>query len=164
MMTDAPLIRQSPVPVDACNLARSFSLIGDRWSLLVLRSALYGVRRFDDFQAELEVPRSVLSNRLAALVENGLMERREYRDDGQRARIEYPLTKMGQALGLPFMAMTDWGDHWLGGGHSPLTLRRKSNGQLLRVAVVDQDGQLTPPSDIDRVVTVRKSKSGKSKK
>lgn len=139
-------------------------MIGDRWSLLVLRSALYGVRRFDDFQAELDVPRSVLSNRLAALVENGLMERREYRDEGQRARIEYPLTRMGQALGLPFMAMTEWGDRWLGDGRSPLTLRRRSNGQLLRVAVVDQDGQVTPPSDIDRVVTVRKSKSGKSKK
>lgn len=163
-MTDAPLIRQSPVPVGECNLAKSFSLIGDRWSLLVLRSALYGVRRFDDFQAELEVPRSVLSNRLAALVENGLMERREYRDEGQRARIEYPLTRMGQELGLPFMAMTEWGDRWLGDGRSPLTLRRRSNGLFLRVAVVDQDGQVTPPSDIDRVVTVRKSKSGKSKK
>lgn len=159
----APLIRRSPVPMSDCNLARSFALIGDRWSLLVLRSALYGVRRFDDFQAELKVPRSVLSNRLAALVENGLIERREYRDEGQRSRIEYPLTKMGQALGLPFMAMTEWADRWIGEGHSPLTLRRKSNGQSLRVAMVDQDGHVTPPSDIDRIVAVRKSRSGKSK-
>jgi DNA-binding HxlR family transcriptional regulator len=163
-MTDAPLIRRSPVPVDACNLAKSFDLIGDRWSLLVLRSALYGVRRFDDFQTELDVPRSVLSKRLAGLVANGLMERREYRGEGQRARVEYPLTKMGQALGLPFMAMTEWGDRWLGDGVSPLTLRRKSNGEILRVALVDPQGQVVPPSDIDRVVTVKKSKPGKSKK
>lgn len=163
-MTDTPLIRRSPVPVDACNLARSFAVIGDRWSLLVLRSALYGVRRFDDFQAELDVPRSVLSKRLAGLVENGLMERREYRDEGQRARVEYPLTQMGQALGLPFMAMTEWGDRWLGDGHSPLTLKRKSNGQSLRMALVDQDGRVTPASDIDRVVALRTSKPGKSKK
>lgn len=139
-------------------------MIGDRWSLLVLRSALYGVRRFDDFQAELDVPRSVLSKRLAGLVENGLMERREYRDEGQRARVEYPLTQMGQALGLPFMAMTEWGDRWLGDGHSPLTLKRKSNGQSLRMALVDQDGRVTPASDIDRVVALRTSKPGKSKK
>jgi len=65
--------------------------------------------------------RSVLSSRLAALVEIGIMERREYREDRQRARIEYPLTEMGQALGLPFMAMTEWSDRWIGDGSSPLT-------------------------------------------
>ena len=54
---------------------------------------MYGVRRFDDFQAELDVPRSVLSARLAALVDAGIMERQEYREEGQRARIEYPLTR-----------------------------------------------------------------------
>ena len=85
-MSDAPLVRRSPVAAKHCNLARSFELIGDRWSLLILRSALYGVRRFDDFQADLDIPRSVLSNRLAGLVETGIMERREYREDGQRAR------------------------------------------------------------------------------
>src|SRR2546421_11809399 len=82
-MTDAPLIRRSPVALRDCNLARSFELIGDRWTLLILRSALYGVRRFDDFQADLDVPRSVLSNRLAALVERGIMERRGDRRKGQ---------------------------------------------------------------------------------
>src|SRR5215468_948839 len=118
-MTD-PLVRRSPVAARHCNLARSFELIGDRWTLLILRSALYGVRRFDDFHAELDVPRSVLANRLAGLVERGIMVRREYREQGQRARIEYPLTRMGQALGLPFIAMTQWADKWLGGGMSPL--------------------------------------------
>src|SRR5436190_18756444 len=108
-MTDTPLIRRSPVAMRDCNLARSFELIGDRWTLLILRSALYGVRRFDDFQADLDVPRSVLSNRLAALVESGIMERREYRERGQRARVEYPLTKMGRGLSLPCLAMPAWG-------------------------------------------------------
>src|SRR5437660_6138948 len=115
-MTDIPLLRRSPVSRRDCNLAKSFELIGERWTLLVLRSALYGVRRFDDFQAELDVPRSVLSSRLAGLVDAGIMERRDYREEGQRARIEYPLTKMGVQLGLPFFAMTAGGDKWLGGG------------------------------------------------
>src|SRR5947209_18991900 len=92
-MTDAPLIRRSPVAMRDCNLSKSFELIGDRWTLLILRSALYGLRRFDDFQADLDVPRSVLSNRLAGLVETGIMERREYREGRQRARIGYPLTR-----------------------------------------------------------------------
>ena len=59
-MTDIPLKRRSPVSLRDCNLSKSFELIGDRWTLLILRSALYGLRRFDDFQADLDVPRSVL--------------------------------------------------------------------------------------------------------
>ena len=148
-MTNVPLVRRSPVAARHCNLARSFELIGDRWTLLILRSALYGVRRFDDLQADLDIPRSVLSNRLAGLVETGIMERKEYREDGQRTRIEYPLTKMGKALGLPFIAMTAWGDKWLGRGSSPFTLRSKSTGQKLSIALVDERGRLAKGSDIE---------------
>jgi hypothetical protein len=66
-------------------------------------------------------------------VENGLMVRQEYREEGQRARIEYPLTKKGQSLGLSFSALTEWSDHWIGNGSGPLTLRSKTTGQKLAV-------------------------------
>jgi DNA-binding HxlR family transcriptional regulator len=151
-MTDSPVIRRSPVKPCDCNLARSFELIGDRWTLLILRSAMYGVRRFDDFQAELEVPRSVLSARLAALVDAGIMERREYREEGQRARIEYPLMDMGAELGLPFFAMTTWGDKWLAEGEPLFGLRSRANGQKLRVMLVDERGKPVKPQDIQYVV------------
>lgn len=151
-MTETPPTRRSPVPMRACNLARCFELIGDRWTLLILRSALYGVRRFDDFQADIEAPRSVLSNRLAGLVETGILERRDYREEGQRARVEYPLTKMGQALALPFFAMTEWGDRWLGDGVSPMSLRSKATGQRLSVALVDEDGRVAKRSDVEIVI------------
>ena len=151
-MTDAPVIRRSPVEPCDCNLARSFELIGDRWTLLILRSAMYGVRRFDDLQAELKVPRSVLSARLAALVDAGIMERREYREEGQRARIEYPLTDMGAELGLPFFAMTTWGDKWLAEGEPLFGLRSRANGQKLRVMLVDERGKPVKPQDIQYVV------------
>jgi DNA-binding HxlR family transcriptional regulator len=160
-MTDLPLIRRSPVAMRHCNLSKSFELIGDRWTLLILRSALYGVRRFDDFQADIDVPRSVLSNRLAGLVESGIMERREYREDGQRARVEYPLTRMGQALGLPFFAMTAWGDKWLGEPDSPLRLHSKSSGQRLRVALVDEDGKPAVGSDVEMVIDPSYGKVGR---
>ena len=154
-MSDIPLLRRSPVARRHCNLAKSFDLIGDRWTLLILRSALYGVRRFDDFQAELDVPRSVLSKRLANLVARGIMERRAYREPGRRARVEYPLTRMGQTLGLPFMAMTAWGDRWLGDGTSPLTLRSRSTGRKLSVALVDERGKRAKKGDIELVVDAR---------
>jgi DNA-binding HxlR family transcriptional regulator len=157
-MTDIPLKRRSPVALRECNLSKSFELIGDRWTLLILRSALYGLRRFDDFQADLDAPRSVLSNRLAGLVDTGIMERREYREGRQRARVEYPLTKMGQALGLPFMAMAAWGDKWLGDGISPLTLRSKSTGQRLTFALVDEQGRRAIRSDVEQVINVKASR------
>jgi DNA-binding HxlR family transcriptional regulator len=151
-MTDSSIVRRSPVAAQHCNLARSFELIGDRWTLLILRSALYGVRRFDDFQADLDIPRSVLSHRLAGLVETGVMERREYREDGQRARVEYPLTRMGHALGLPFIAMTAWGDKWLGDRTGPLTLRSKATGRKLKVALIDERGKLAKAGDVEMVI------------
>ena len=150
-----PLVRRSPVAATQCNLARSFELIGDRWTLLILRSALYGVRRFDDLQSDLTIPRSVLANRLAGLVESGIMEKRNYREAGQRARVEYVLTKMGWALFLPFVAMTEWGDKWLGDGESPFTLNSKANGQRLRVALVDEQGRVAKASEIEPVIDPR---------
>jgi DNA-binding HxlR family transcriptional regulator len=161
-MTDTPPVRRSPVPASLCNLAKSFELIGDHWTLLVLRSALYGVRRFDDLQAELDIPRSVLSNRLAGLVESGIMERREYREEGQRARIEYPLTEMGTTIGVPFIAMTEWGDRWLSEGvPPPLTLKSKANGQTLRVALVDERGKAVRASDVETVIAGKQGRSPK---
>jgi DNA-binding HxlR family transcriptional regulator len=154
-MTDIPLRRRSPVSLRDCNLSKSFELVGDRWTLLILRSAFWGLRRFDDFQADIDVPRSVLSNRLAGLVESGIMERREYRETGQRTRVEYPLTAMGRGLGLPFMAMTAWGDKWLGDGISPLTLRSKSTGQKFSVALVDERGRRAKKSDIEMVIDAK---------
>lgn len=162
-MTDAPPVRRSPVPLRRCNLAKSFELIGDRWSLLILRSALYGLRRFDDFQADIDIPRSVLSARLAGLVDSGIMERREYREDGQRPRTEYWLTAMGQALALPFMAMTAWGDKWLGEGNSPLTLHAKQTGDRISVTYVDAKGRAVKPSEIEMRIDGKTPKTTKKK-
>jgi DNA-binding HxlR family transcriptional regulator len=158
-MADDPLVRRSPVSAEDCNLAKSFDLLGDRWTLLVLRAALYGVRRFADFQADLEAPRSLLSSRLAALVENGLMEQRDYREEGQRARSEYLLTEMGRTLSLPFMAMTAWGDRWLGGGKGPLALKHRKSGQIVRVAYVDEKDRAVAPSEVGYEISATKQRT-----
>jgi DNA-binding HxlR family transcriptional regulator len=160
-MADEPLVRRSPVRVSDCNLARSFDLIGDRWTLLVLRSAHYGLRRFADFQADIGIPRSVLSNRLAGLVESGLLELREYRDEGQRARSEYVLTEMGRTLALPFMAMTAWGDRWIGGGKGPFRLKSAKSGEPVRVAYVDEKGRAVAPADVGYEIVKPKPRARK---
>ena len=135
-----PRIRRSPVSPDRCNLARAIELVGDKWNLMILRSALYGVRRFDDFQSELSAPRTVLSGRLRKLVQQGLLEPRPYREEGSRARKEYVLTEQGNALRPVLIALTQWGDDWLGGGETPIGFTQKSGGAV-KAGFIGEDGR-----------------------
>jgi DNA-binding HxlR family transcriptional regulator len=148
-MASPPFRRQSPVHISRCTLAASFDFLGDRWSLLILRSALFGVRRYDDFHTEIGIPRTVLADRLKRLVASGLMTRQEYKADGSRPRQEYLLTEMGEALRLPFLAMREWSDRWVGEGRTPpMKLFRQSDGSEIHVAFVDQAGRIAPPEDL----------------
>jgi len=107
---------------------------------MILRSALYGVRRFDDFQSELGAPRTVLSGRLRKLVQKGLLEPRQYREEGSRARKEYVLTEQGNALRPVLIALTQWGDDWLGGGETPIGFTQKSGGAV-KAGFIGEDGR-----------------------
>ncbi|MEO3977611.1 helix-turn-helix domain-containing protein [Streptomyces sp. CAU 1734] len=91
-----------------CSLARALEVIGERWSLLIVRSALLGVKRFDGFLGHLPIARNVLTNRLARLVDLGIMERVPYQD--KPVRHEYPLTPMGRDLTTAVVALMQWGD------------------------------------------------------
>ncbi|HZQ66545.1 MAG TPA: helix-turn-helix domain-containing protein [Gaiellaceae bacterium] len=91
-----------------CSLARALGVLGERWTLLIVRDAFYGVRRFNDFQAHLDVPRAVLSNRLAGLVANGILRRRP--DPEHAGRHVYELTAAGRDLWPALYALLVWGD------------------------------------------------------
>ncbi len=148
-MATAPFRRQSPIHISRCTLAASFDFLGDRASLLILRSALFGVRRYEDFHTEIGIPRTILADRLKRLVASGLMVRQDYKADGSRPRKEYLLTEMGEALRLPFLAMRQWSDQWVGQGRTPpMRLMRKSDGAKVAVAFVDHAGRIVPPDDL----------------
>ncbi|MEO0688908.1 MAG: helix-turn-helix domain-containing protein [Pseudomonadota bacterium] len=133
----------SPVPLDQCGMADTASLLGDKWMLLILREVSYGVTRFDDLKRELEMSSATLSNRAARLVEIGMLERREYREDGSRPRAQYLLTEMGRAFGKVLWAMMEWGDAHLEKGKSPIELVSPESGKSLRLALVDDQGAVT---------------------
>ncbi len=97
----------------ACSVARTLSVVGEKWTLLILRDAFYGVRRFGALQQRLGVARDVLSARLKALVEHGLLERAAYREADQRERWEYRLTAAGRDLFPVIVALLEWGDRHL---------------------------------------------------
>ena len=93
-----------------CSIARTLSVLGDRWTLLVLREAFRDVRRFEDLQQRLGVARDVLTVRLRRLVDEGVLERVPYREPGQRQRWEYRLTAKGLDAYPILVSLLAWGD------------------------------------------------------
>src|SRR4051812_24733953 len=91
-----------------CAIARALEAVGERWTLLIVRDAFYGVRRFSDFQAHLDIPKAVLSDRLAGLVADGILER--IPDPEHAGRHHYRLTSAGEDLWPVLYSLLVWGD------------------------------------------------------
>jgi DNA-binding HxlR family transcriptional regulator len=112
-----------------CSISKTAQILGDRWSVLVVRNLFNGVRRFDALQQHLGIARDVLSKRLALLVDEGIVERRAYRPEGARTRHEYALTPAGRDLRTVMIALMDWGDaHRSGVDGPPMSLRHRDCG------------------------------------
>jgi DNA-binding HxlR family transcriptional regulator len=100
-----------------CSVARCLSVVGDRWTLLILREAFLGTHRFQDFQANLEVTRHRLSDRLRKLVDHEILERVRYQERPER--FEYRLTEKGRDLYPVIVSLMRWGDRWMAGDEDP---------------------------------------------
>jgi DNA-binding HxlR family transcriptional regulator len=112
-------------------------VIGEQWSLLVLREAFLGVRRFADFQRNLGAPKAVLTDRLGTLVAQGILERVPYQAEGARLRHEYRLTAKGRDLYPTLVALMTWGDRYLDeDAPPPLELTHRDCGATVRLELV----------------------------
>jgi DNA-binding HxlR family transcriptional regulator len=131
-----------------CSIARTVDLIGDWWTPLILREAYYGVRRFDDFEANLKLGRNVLAQRLKRLVDEGIFEKRRYEE--HPPRYEYKVTEKGRALFPVLAAMMRWGDDWLfEEGRAPVELYDQRTGRKLTPLVIDETtGQALELGDV----------------
>lgn len=109
-MPEPEALRYDP---DPCSIARTLDLVGEKWSLLVLREVFSGVRRFDDLRRRTGAPRQVLSARLGTLVAAGVLRRQPYQEPGQRTRFEYRLTAAGVDLYPVLVSLLRWGDRYL---------------------------------------------------
>ncbi len=120
---------------EVCSVARSLSVIGDRWTMLVLREAFLGVRRFADFEEHLGAARNILTDRLQKLVDHGVLERRKYQDKPER--FEYRLTEKGLDLYPVIMSLVAWGDRWMDDGRGrPLEHIHNDCGDVMAPAQV----------------------------
>lgn len=118
-----------------CSVARALSVFGDRWTMLILRNAFMGVRRFDDFQRSLGLTRHVLSERLKRLVEHGILAKVPY--VARQERFEYQLTEKGVELYPVMLSMVQWADKWMDMGlGKPVEFIHKSCAKPLNTKMV----------------------------
>lgn len=118
-----------------CSVAQTLEVVGEWWTLLILRDCFLGIRRFDDFVARLGIARNVLTSRLETLVSAGVLERVPY--DEARSRYDYVLTEKGRALWPVMNALRQWGDEWIfGAGHEPLVIEHRICGHDITGQVV----------------------------
>ena len=138
-----------------CSIARSLEVLGEKWTLLVVREACWGRTRFSDFRQALGVAPDVLADRLATLVEVGVMQRQPYRVEGGRSREEYVLTPAGEDLRLVLGALNTWGDQ-----HHPAPTGRGSTfvetttGEPVTLSFVSPDGRTVEPRSVSVVRTL----------
>lgn len=132
-----------------CSVARTVAVIGDRWTLLLLRDLFLGVRRFEDFERRLGISRSIIADRLKILVDEGVLRKEAYQD--RPIRHEYRLTDKGLALHPVIMAIVRWGDvHAVGEAGPPLIHRHKACGcDFHPVQTCSECGEAVGPRDVE---------------
>jgi len=126
---------------DNCTIGRAMDILGERWTFVVLREVFNGIRRFDDIRRHAAIPRQVLTNRLARLVDQGILRKEPYQLPGERARHEYRLTAKGLDLYPVLVAVATWGDRYLADPEGPpVQFRHRGCGEQVRLEMVCTDG------------------------
>jgi DNA-binding HxlR family transcriptional regulator len=131
------MVQRKSFAAMGCSLAGALELIGDGWSMLILRDLMLGLHRFDDLQISLEIATDTLSSRLKLLEEKGLITRRAYQE--RPKRYDYVLTPKGASLSTAFMALSEWGQRWSNTPGKPQAIEfiDKSSGHTVHVCPVD---------------------------
>jgi DNA-binding HxlR family transcriptional regulator len=124
-----------------CSIARTLELVGERWSLLIIRDALFaGVTRFGDFQHNLGIATNVLTSRLESFVESGIMRR----DDS----VNYLLTEKGRALATSLVALTEWGDEWASPIEPPILYQHVECGGAVHARLMCEEHGVVDAADV----------------
>jgi DNA-binding HxlR family transcriptional regulator len=134
---------------ERCPIAKALDVVSTRSAFLILREAFYGTTRFDDFAERARISEPVAAARLRELVEDGLLEREDYREPGQRTRQRYRLTEKGADLFPVLAALMQWGSRWLDERGGPVELRHRDCGELVGVELRCASGHTVGPGELD---------------
>jgi DNA-binding HxlR family transcriptional regulator len=140
-------MRHSEFPSQVCSVARSLEIIGEWWTLLIVREAFFGTERFSDFEVNLGIAKNVLTDRLNTLVDAGVMQRTPV--PGRGNPVSYSLTDQGRDLLPVLVALMQWGDRWVNGGKAPIRLLERTSGKEIdSVRVTNSDGTKLGARDV----------------
>lgn len=141
-------MRWDDIDKQVCSVARALSIVGERWTMLIIRDAFLGTRRFDQFQLNLGITRHRLSERLGKLVEQGVLVKVPYHD--RPVRYEYRLTRKGLGLYPVLMSLARWGDEWMDKGDgAPLEYVHQKCGQQTRATLTcNECGEPLRPEEV----------------
>src|SRR5918911_2807421 len=131
-----------------CSIARALEVVGERWTLLIVRDVFLGLRRFDQLQESLGIARNVLADRLNRLVEEGVLERVRYSERPER--YEYRLTRKGRELHIALAGLRQWGDRYLS-QKPPVLLRRRADKKAVVAAFVPKGADVLRPDELELV-------------
>lgn len=132
---------------ECCSLPAALEAMGERWSFLILRASFNGLCHFEEYQSELGIARNILANRLARLVEHGILFRQALPED--RRKIEYRLTEKGHALLPTMVALRQWGERWeTGFPASPVLVDARDRRPIAPVSVCSWDGRVLSKGDL----------------
>jgi DNA-binding HxlR family transcriptional regulator len=134
---------------DRCPIAKALDVVSTRSAFLILREAFYGTTRFDDFAERAQISEPVAAARLRELVEDGLLEREDYREPGQRTRQRYRLTEKGADLFPVLAALMQWGSRWLDERGGVVELRHHDCGEPVGVELRCASGHAVDPGELD---------------
>lgn len=141
-----------------CALPAALEAVGERWSFLILRGVFNGLHHFEEFQSTLGIARNILSNRLARLVEHGILERQQ--DASDRRKVAYRLTQKGRELLPVLIALRQWGERWVSGLPSnPVLVDKCSRLPVAPMVVRSADGR---PLSLDELEWIDQSEIGRS--
>jgi DNA-binding HxlR family transcriptional regulator len=131
-----------------CSVADALGLIGEGWTILIIREAFFGSRRFEDFQKHLGIARNILTTRLQKLVEGGILERKPIKEGAKRH--EYKLTPMGRDLYPVLITLTQWGDRWLRteNGAPVKFVERDTGKEIAKVTIQNKNGKEIKARDL----------------
>jgi len=137
---------------DRCTIAKTLDVLTTRSAFILLREAFYGTTRFDEFVERAGISEAVTAARLRELVDDGLLEREDYREPGQRTRQRYRLTDKGADLFPALVALMQWGDRWLDDRGGPVELRHRGCGEAVAVELRCAAGHSVTPDELDLAV------------
>lgn len=140
-------LREPLGELNACGLPEALEVMGERWSFMILRASFNGLHHFEEFLGELGIARNILSNRLAKLVEHGILDRQPCADD--RRRIEYRLTEKGFDLLPAMVALRQWGQKYgCGASENPVLVDELDRLPIGPVSIVSHDGRVLTGMDL----------------